>query len=89
MLARFFAHESCGKCYPCSLGTQRQLEIMERILYQGGPRSRDKVMLRDIGLAMTQTSLCGLGQTAASAILSAADRWPELFEPGSGNGRVR
>jgi hypothetical protein len=38
---------------------------------------------------MIQTSLCGLGQTAASAILSAADRWPELFAPGGGNGRVR
>ncbi len=89
MLARFFAHESCGKCYPCALGTQRQLEIMERILHYGGPRREDKIMLQDIGLAMTQTSLCGLGQTAASAILSAAERWPELFEPGSGNGRVR
>jgi len=89
MLARFFAHESCGKCYPCALGTQRQLEIMERILYQGGPGAKDKVMLRDIGLAMTQTSLCGLGQTAASAILSAADRWPELFEPINGGGRTR
>jgi NADH-quinone oxidoreductase subunit F len=89
MLARFFAHESCGKCYPCSLGTQRQLEIMERILRYGGPRLDDKRTLQDIGLAMTQTSLCGLGQTAASAILSAAERWPELFAPGGGNGQIR
>ncbi|CUS03990.2 putative NADH:ubiquinone oxidoreductase [Candidatus Promineifilum breve] len=89
MLARFFAHESCGKCYPCALGTQRQLEIIERILRYGGPRADDKRTLQDIGLAMTQTSLCGLGQTAASAILSAAERWPELFEPGGGNGRIR
>ena len=29
-LARFFAHESCGKCYPCQLGTQRQHEILVR-----------------------------------------------------------
>jgi NADH-quinone oxidoreductase subunit F len=89
MLARFFAHESCGKCYPCSLGTQRQLEIIEHILRYGGPLADDKKTLQDIGLAMTQTSLCGLGQTAASAILSAADRWPELFEPGGGDGRIR
>ena len=89
MLARFFAHESCGKCYPCSLGTQRQLEIMERILRYGGPRADDKQTLQEIGLAMTQTSLCGLGQTAASAIVSAIERWPELFEPGHGNGRFR
>ena len=89
MLARFFAHESCGKCYPCALGTQRQLEIIERILRYGGPRADDKRALQDIGLAMTQTSLCGLGQTAAAAILSAAERWPELFEPGGGNGQIR
>ncbi len=88
MLARFFAHESCGKCYPCALGTQRQLEIVERVLRYGGPLPGDVKMLQDIGLAMTQTSLCGLGQTAASAILSAVDRWPELMQPG-GNGQVR
>ena len=71
MLARFFAHESCGKCYPCQIGTQRQLEIIERILRYGGPRADDVIALRDIGHTMTQTSLCGLGQTAASAVLSA------------------
>jgi NADH-quinone oxidoreductase subunit F len=89
MLARFFAHESCGKCYPCALGTQRQLEIIERILRYGGPRADDKKNLQDIGLTMTQTSLCGLGQTAGSAVMSAIDRWPELFEPGGGDGRYR
>jgi len=89
MLARFFAHESCGKCYPCQMGTQRQMEIIERILRYGGPLPDDKQMLRDIGLAMTQTSLCGLGQTAASAVLSALERWPELFAPaGRANGQT-
>ena len=47
------------------------------------------VALRDIGHTMTQTSLCGLGQTAASAVLSAIDRWPELFAPEAANGRIR
>ena len=89
MLARFFAHESCGKCYPCQIGTQRQLEIIERILRYGGPRPDDVIALRDIGHTMTQTSLCGLGQTAASAVLSAIDRWPELFAPEAANGRIR
>ena len=37
--------------------------------------------LLDIGFTMTETSLCGLGQTAASAIMSAMDLWPELVEP--------
>jgi NADH-quinone oxidoreductase subunit F len=33
-LGRFFAHESCGKCYPCQLGTQRQYEILQRVATQ-------------------------------------------------------
>jgi NADH-quinone oxidoreductase subunit F len=93
-LARFFAHESCGKCFPCQLGTQRQMEILDRIAGQapghnghnGQHQSEavvyagDKHDLRDIGFAMTETSLCGLGQTAASAVISAIDLWPELVE---------
>ncbi|MCA9929614.1 MAG: NAD(P)H-dependent oxidoreductase subunit E [Anaerolineales bacterium] len=79
-LTRFFAHESCGKCFPCQLGTQRQMEIVERIAHNGGPKPTDKTDLLDIGFTMTETSLCGLGQTAASALLSAIDLWPELVE---------
>lgn len=79
-LSRFFAHESCGKCFPCQLGTQRQMEILARIAHDGGPRAADEAMLRDVGFAMTETSLCGLGQTAASAVISAIDLWPELVE---------
>lgn len=81
MLSRFFAHESCGKCYPCQLGTQRQLEIMERQKFHGGPRPTDRADLLDIGRTMTETSLCGLGQTAASAIMSAIALWPDLMAP--------
>lgn len=77
-LSHFFAHESCGKCFPCQLGTQRQMEILERIAHHADPHPADKAMLTDIGFTMTHTSLCGLGQTAASAILSAIDLWPEL-----------
>ena len=81
-LGRFFAHESCGKCFPCQLGTQRQMEILDRMAHNGGPQPHDRVDLQDIGFAMTHTSLCGLGQTAASAVLSALTRWPELAEKG-------
>ena len=78
-LSRFFAHESCGKCFPCQLGSQRQKEILKRVA-EGEIRPTDRVMLEDIGFAMTETSLCGLGQTAASAVLSALEHWPELAE---------
>jgi len=77
-LARFFAHESCGKCYPCQLGTQRQYEILERVA-EGKPQAGDAARLSDVGWTMTDASLCGLGQTAASAVLSAMKVWPELF----------
>jgi NADH-quinone oxidoreductase subunit F len=79
-LARFFAHESCGKCYPCQLGTQRQYEILVRQA-QGNILPSDVDRLADVGWTMTDSSICGLGQTAAMAVLSAMDLWPELFTP--------
>ncbi|NHZ72324.1 MAG: hypothetical protein GWP17_04475, partial [Aquificales bacterium] len=44
-----------------------------------GPKPTDQKALLDIGFAMTETSLCGLGQTAASAVMSAIALWPELI----------
>jgi NADH-quinone oxidoreductase subunit F len=79
-LSRFFAHESCGKCFPCQIGTQRQVEILDHMAHNGGARPGDRQALLDIGHTMTQTSLCGLGQTAGSAVLSAIRLWPELVE---------
>jgi len=78
-VTRFFANESCGKCYPCQLGTQRQYEIMTRVAV-GQAQSEDASRLTDVGWTMTDASLCGLGQTAASAVLSALRLWPELFK---------
>jgi NADH-quinone oxidoreductase subunit F len=77
-LGRFFAHESCGKCYPCQMGTQRQKEILDRIA-AGKVLDGDLIRLQDVGWTMTDASLCGLGQTAASAVLSAIKLWPEKF----------
>jgi NADH-quinone oxidoreductase subunit F len=76
-LAHFFAHESCGKCFPCQLGTQRQLEILARIA-RGQAEAGDDDRLEDIGETMSDASICGLGQTAALAVLSALKIWPEL-----------
>ena len=78
-LGHFFAHESCGKCYPCQMGTQRQAEILHRIA-EGGILEGDLQRLQDVGWTMTDASLCGLGQTAASAVLSAIKLWPEMFD---------
>lgn len=77
-LTRFFAHESCGKCYPCQLGTQRQMEVMERVA-AGQVRPGDVERLQDVGWTMTDASLCGFGQTAALAVHSAMRQFPGLF----------
>ena len=77
-LGRFFAHESCGKCYPCQLGTQRQYEVLQRLAV-GQTLPGDAERLADAGWTMSDASLCGLGQTAASAVLSAMQLWPGLF----------
>ncbi|MBT7991003.1 MAG: NADH-quinone oxidoreductase subunit E, partial [Anaerolineae bacterium] len=78
-LGHFFAHESCGKCYPCQLGTQRQAEILDRNV-AGSTLDGDFTRLEDVGWTMTDASLCGLGQTAASAVLSAMEHFPEKFK---------
>jgi NADH-quinone oxidoreductase subunit F len=77
-LGRFFAHESCGKCYPCQLGTQRQYEILQRIA-AGQTQPDDAVKLNDIGWTMSDASICGLGQSASWAVQSAMQLWPEMF----------
>jgi len=77
-LANFFAEESCGKCFPCQLGTQRQYEIMKRVA-KGKLKTSDTQDLIDIIMTMTDSSLCGLGQTAGLAIGSAIKKWPSLF----------
>ena len=79
-LGKFFAHESCGKCYPCQMGTERQMEILDRIA-TGKMLPGDAERLQDVGWTMTDSSLCGLGQTAASAVLSAMKQFPDLFRP--------
>jgi NADH-quinone oxidoreductase subunit F len=79
-LGHFFADESCGKCYPCQLGTRRQHEILDRSA-AGKLLAGDRQRLSDIGATMVDASLCGLGQTAPMAVLSAMKLWPKMFNP--------
>ncbi|MBI2781211.1 MAG: NAD(P)H-dependent oxidoreductase subunit E [Chloroflexi bacterium] len=78
-IAAFFRDESCGQCVPCRVGTVRQEELLARLADKVEIRSREEelVLLADIGRAMRDASICGLGQTASSAIESAM-RQPEL-----------
>ena len=72
-IAAFFRDESCGQCVPCRVGTVRQEELLARLADRVGARSRadELVLLGEIGQAMRDASICGLGQTASSAIESA------------------
>ncbi|HEX4954115.1 MAG TPA: NAD(P)H-dependent oxidoreductase subunit E [Thermoanaerobaculia bacterium] len=75
-IAEFFRHESCGQCVPCRVGTMRQLELLERLRHgrQLGSVGEELALLRELGQAMRDASICGLGQTASSAIESAMAR---------------
>ena len=72
-VAAFFRDESCGQCVPCRVGTVRQEEALQRIS-RGGDPTDDVELLREVGRAMRDASICGLGQTAWNAVESAIDR---------------
>jgi NADH-quinone oxidoreductase subunit F len=72
-ITRFFRDESCGQCVPCRVGTVRQEELLAR-LASGTPRggtAAELALLADIGSVTRDASICGLGQTAVSAVESA------------------
>jgi NADH-quinone oxidoreductase subunit F len=72
-IARFFRDESCGQCVPCRVGTVRQEELLGR-LARGvplGSAERELALLDDIAAVARDASICGLGQTAVGAAISA------------------
>jgi NADH-quinone oxidoreductase subunit F len=72
-VARFFMgftqNESCGKCVLCREGTRRMLDILERIVIGEG-RPSDLNLLDELGCAVKEGSLCGLGKTAPNPVLT-------------------
>ena len=69
-IAEFFRDESCGQCVPCRVGTVRQEEALRR-LASGKTLGDEHATLADLAQVMRDASICGLGQTAASAVQSA------------------
>lgn len=78
-IAQFFRDESCGQCVPCRVGTVRQEEVLARLATgrPNGSAAEELALIRDLGQVMRDASICGLGQTASSAIESAL-RLPEV-----------
>ena len=74
-IARFFRDESCGQCVPCRVGTVRQEEAIHRLVTGRtiGSREDELALLTDVAGVMRDASICGLGQTAASAVQSAIE----------------
>jgi formate dehydrogenase len=62
-LMRFFADESCGQCTPCRVGTEKMQALMEQKVW-------DEALMTELGTAMRDASICGLGQAAPNPVLS-------------------
>ena len=81
-VARYFTHflqeESCGKCSVCREGTRRMFEIL-RDITEGKAMEDDIDLLEELGGAMKEASLCGLGQTAPNPVLSTIQYFREEF----------
>ena len=82
-VARFFMNftqnESCGKCVPCREGTKRMLEILEDVVAGRGTMEQLDI-LQELGEAITDTALCGLGKSAALPVLSTLRLFREEYE---------
>jgi NADH:ubiquinone oxidoreductase subunit F (NADH-binding) len=82
-VARFFMEfcrdESCGKCTPCRVGTDKMLEILTRIC-EGKGRAGDIPTLETMAEYMKNNALCGLGQTAPNPVLSTLRYFREEYE---------
>ena len=76
-IAAFFRSETCGQCVPCRIGTVRQEEALQRLAQREpiGSAAEESNALQEMAQAMRDASICGLGQTASGAILSAMNRW--------------
>ncbi len=76
-LVRFFRNESCGKCVPCRVGSQKAVEILEEI-GRGTRPSSELSLLSELAETLEQTSICGLGQVALNPILSLLKNIPDM-----------
>jgi NADH-quinone oxidoreductase subunit F len=81
-IAQFFRDESCGQCVPCRVGVVRQEEALHRLAGDRplGSIEQEVALLKELGQVMRDASICGLGQTASSAVESALGKFPIFQE---------
>lgn len=70
---RFFAHESCGQCTPCRVGTAKAAALMQETEW-------DRDLLEELAVTMVDASICGLGQAAPNPLRCALKYFPEEFQ---------
>ena len=78
-IAKFFRHESCGKCTPCREGTMRVAELLDKLSAGEGTRE-DVDLIKTLSGYMQKTCFCPLGQSATTAFMSALRLFPEDFD---------
>jgi NADH:ubiquinone oxidoreductase subunit F (NADH-binding)/NADH:ubiquinone oxidoreductase subunit E len=76
---RFYRNESCGKCVPCRVGSQKMVEMLTGWT-EGRSSSTDRQLLDELSTAMKLTSICGLGQVVPVPIASVLKHFPEVVE---------
>jgi len=77
-LMRFCAVESCGRCFPCRIGSVRGTELLDQMLSDGVTDARME-LLSDLCDTMRYGSLCGLGKMLPDPIQSVVERFPDEF----------
>ena len=81
-LLRFFEDESCGQCTPCRVGCEKAVKLMEREAW-------DEALLEELSRAMSDASICGLGQAAPNPIRSVLKFFPDEVRIGRSDLPVR
>ena len=69
-MMKFFAHESCGQCTPCRVGTAKAVQLMQATAW-------DNSTLEDLNVVMTDASICGLGQAAPNPVRCIQKYFPQ------------
>ena len=69
-MMNFFAHESCGQCTPCRVGTEKAVQLMQAAVW-------DNVTLEDLNQVMVDASICGLGQAAPNPVRCVQKYFPQ------------
>jgi len=72
----FFRNESCGKCVPCRVGSEKGVAILDDVLEKRAER-RTLELLGDLNDTLAKTSICGLGQVALGPVLSIVRNFPK------------